>query len=277
MRQAVITEKSQAKYHGWLNEIARREAHVPFLGIRDTWKIGRRHLHLEPGSKCLHLSASDLELRCMTFLRYKFRDASFKTQVALPLEQTIKIANELGVIHPRDWEENEAKTMSTDIVMEGVDRKTGEKRHIAVFVRYLEGLYKIEKDQLTPITREWQKISIYEIYHTQIQKQEFCIITDRELSKDTEYSIRWLNYSDYKETSENKILAFVETFLEVFENNRLAILNDLLELTASKLGLSFSQCLNLFRMCGQQHYLPLDISRRITLSSTIGMNYDEIF
>ena len=113
--QAVITEKELKKTSAWLAKTERLQEFVPFVGIRDTWKIGRRHLHLEPGTERMHVSASDLELRAMTYLRYKFKNATFKTQVPLhPIELTIKIANELGVMHPRDWEENAAKTMSTD-------------------------------------------------------------------------------------------------------------------------------------------------------------------
>ncbi|MEH6628193.1 MAG: hypothetical protein V7739_17255 [Motiliproteus sp.] len=277
IRQAIITEKELEKNKKWLAKTDDLQEYFPYVGIRDTWKIGRRHLHLEPGTRRMHVSASDLERRAMTRLRHKFKDATFKTQVpSLPIGLTMEIANELDVIHPRDWEENAAKTMSTDIVMNGIDRQTLEPREIAVFIRYLNGLYNWVDGEAKPITREWQKISIAEIYHTKHQNQEFIILTDKQLSKYTEYSINWLNEYQPETYQEEDIVTFVSVFMDVFEKNSFLILNDLLEETATNINKTFSACLNLFRYCGTKHYLPLDIKRRITLSSTIGLAYDDL-
>tara|TARA_Y100000589_G_C27121721_1_gene616751 strand:+ start:35 stop:871 length:837 start_codon:yes stop_codon:yes gene_type:complete len=274
MQQALITEKVRKELDKWLKKTNRRLTYTPFVGIRDTWRVGRRHFHLEPGTQISHVSASDLELRAMTYLRFYYKRVSFKTQFPLvPLEKTIEIANSLGVVHPRDWTDNAAQIMSTDIIMEGVDRKTNQRRTIAVFVRYMSGLYKMNDNELKPITREWQKIAIASAFHTQYLQQEFVILTDQELSKETEYSINWLSYEDSFTTSEDEIIEFVKTFLTIYDRNPLEILNDLLEMAASTLHISFSLCLSLFRFCGQKHYLPLDVTQRITLSSTIGINY----
>jgi hypothetical protein len=269
--QAIITENERDKIAAWEQRVKKSGQHVPFVGIRNTWKVGRRHLHLEPSTKALHVSASDLELRAMTYLRFMYRDTSFTTQVPLlPLETTINLANKLGVIHPRDWTENAAKTMSTDIVMQGIDRRTQEHKEIAVFIRYHNGLYRVdEHGEEKPITREWQKLDIAEEYHTKHLNQEFEILTDLELSKHTEYSINWLQEFQPQAYTEDQVIRFVVIFLRVLRKHPVHILNDLLELSAKRLKLSFSECLNLFRYCGIQHYLPLNISKRINLSSTV--------
>ncbi|WP_299179335.1 hypothetical protein [uncultured Neptuniibacter sp.] len=271
--QAIVTETEQKKIATWERKTESKGHHGSFVTLRNTWKVGRRHLHAEPDTNILNVYASDLELRAMTYLRFVYKDATFKTQVPLlPLKKTIDIANSLHVIHPRDWTEHAAKTMSTDIVMEGTDRQTKERKEIAVFVRYYDGLYKVDENgEEKPITREWQKIDIAEEYHTKHLGQEFEILTDRELSKSTEYSINWLKEFQPKDYTEEQLIRFITIFLRVFRKHPVHILDDLLELTAQRLRISFSECLNLFRFCGTHHYLPLDVSKRITLSSTIEM------
>lgn len=276
--QAIVTETELKKIATWEKKTEKAGHHVSFVTLRNTWKVGRRHLHLEPGTKIVNVYASDLELRAMTFLRFMYKDATFKTQFPLlPLKKTIEIANKLHVIHPRDWTEHAAKTMSTDIIMEGTDRQTKERKEIAVFVRYYDGLYTLDEDgKEKPITREWQKLDIAEEYHTKHLGQEFEILTDRELTKATEYSINWLNEFHPRDYTEEQLIRFITIFLRVFRKHPLHILDDLLELTSNRLRISFSDCLNLFRYCGTNHYLPLDISKRINLSSTIEMLLDEI-
>ena len=139
----------------------------------------------------------------------------------------------------------------------------------------MNGLYKTVNNEVSPITREWQKIKIAEIYHTKYQKQEFIILTNKELSKNTEYSINWLNEYRHQVYQEEELVNFVSKFLKVFDKDPLNILNDVLKETAFEVKLPFSACLNMFRYCGTKHYLPLDITQRITLSTTLKMNYDE--
>ncbi|MGH1462093.1 MAG: hypothetical protein ACRBB6_08660 [Neptuniibacter sp.] len=276
--QAIVTEKELKKIAAWEEKTEKEGHHLSFVGLRNTWKVGRRHLHAEPDTKILNVCASDLELRAMTYLRFVFKDATFKTQVPLlPLKKTIDIANELCVIHPRDWQEHAAKTMSTDIVMEGTDRQTKERKEIAVFIRYYDGLYKVDEiGEEKPITREWQKIDIAEEYHTKHLNQQFEILTDRELSKSTEYSINWLREFHPQNYTEEQLIRFITLFLRVYSKHPVHILEDLLELSAKRLDIPFSECLNLFRYCGTHHYLPLNITKRINLSSSIEMATDEI-
>lgn len=221
--------------------------------------------------------ASDLELRAYTLLKFKLKQPRFKTQVPLlPLSTTLDIANELGVLHPRDWKTNSAKTMSTDIVVEGIDRETGEEREIAAFVRYMDGLYKVVNGERRPIKREWEKIEIARIYETEVKGREYIIMTDEQLPKPVEYSINWLTYYKDHNYCEADLIGFAKVLLHAFFENEYEILEDILEITADKITKPFKECLNLFRYCGARQYLPLDLSHRITLSSTIRMDFDEI-
>ena len=155
MRKAVITQDELAKIAKWEKKVEKYGTDQPFVGIQDTWKVGRRHMRKDEATLAKLVLASDLELRAHTLLKFKLKQPRFKTQVPLlPLSATLDIANELGVLHSRDWETNSAKTMSTDIVVEGVDRETGELREIAVFVRYTDGLYKVVNGERHPIKRE---------------------------------------------------------------------------------------------------------------------------
>lgn len=273
MNQARITEEACKKIERW--EVKRRKSgrEQPFVGTKDTWRVGRRHRRIDPKTKAHLVEASDLERRAIRLLRHKFSDVTIKTQVPLlPLEATIQIANELGVLHPRIWQENSANTMSTDIVMNGFDRTTGEEHNIAVFVRYMKDLYNVVNGERRPITREWQKIEIAKIFEERVNNREYIILTDEQLSKNVEYSINWLNVGKHKNFKADELIQFTKVFLDVYAEYEFEILEDLLISTADRSIRSFQECLSLFRFCGAKSYLPLELEHRITLSSTIKMD-----
>ena len=271
MIQAFITEDELKKISAWQRKCDKAGGHVPFLGHRDTWKIGRRHIYRDPDTGQFHLLASDLELRVFVYLKFKFKDAVFETQVPmLPLESTVAIANEIGVIHPRDWKTNNARTMTTDLVMQGTDRKTNRRGCFAIYVKYFDGLYREIDGEFQMKRRERQKIEIAKKLHENERNEQFLILTDREVSKETAYSINWLRVGEHENTFGNEdVISFLESFLGFYTLDRLEILNDLLMKAARNLGTTFKRSLKLFRFCGLNHYLPIDVSKRITLSTKI--------
>ena len=111
--------KTVKKYKQWTDDIA-NGTYRSYLTVRDVNKVGRRHwMFCDKQNREVHL-LSDGERRMYMELLYKPSTVAVFEQYALDLDETLDIAVELNIMHPRNWKTYEAYVMSTDFLVESL-------------------------------------------------------------------------------------------------------------------------------------------------------------
>lgn len=162
-----------AKYKYVMNEkrIAKRIAEgrgsgegaefKPFLTIRDVSSRGGRSRVLGAKTGRVHHLLSDLEARAFYEMEWDDLVVDIREQVPLPRDVTRRIADGLGVRHPRIPKSDVDAVMTTDFVF---DRREGEDiRRRPVFVKYECDLQNPRVQQKLKIERRYWALQGFEL------------------------------------------------------------------------------------------------------------------
>ncbi len=135
------------------------------------WKTGREH----------HLM-SDLELDFFLILDLSARVVDVREQFPLlPVEETMAIADALGIRHPTDTRTKKPFVLTTDflITVQGDPRNAEEARTIKP-ANELQSLRTIEKLQI-------------EEHYWRARNVDWAIVTDEDIPKNVTHNLRWLH------------------------------------------------------------------------------------
>lgn len=160
----------------------------PWIRIQDVPSLGRstRLKGLKTGRQ--HEFLSDMETNYFYFLEYAEDVVDIREQFPLlPLEDTILMAKELGIQHPKNPETGEYIVMTTDFLITA--RKDNEVYDIARTIKAKDDLMNkriLEKFEIERVY--WQKRNI-----------DWGIVTDNEIDKVIAHNISFMHpYNDIK-------------------------------------------------------------------------------
>lgn len=160
----------------------------PWLKIQDVPSLGRvtRLKGIKTGRQ--HEFLSDMERNFFYFLEYSEDVLDIREQFPLlPIEETLLIADELGIKHPRPPETKEPIVMTTDFLV--TMKKDGKLIEVARTIKSKDDLLNrriIEKFEIEKIF--WERKGV-----------EFAIVTEVEINKEIANNISQVHgYSDIK-------------------------------------------------------------------------------
>jgi hypothetical protein len=206
-----------ANYIPWIkvHQISSKGRSSRVLG----WKTGRVH----------HL-LSDLETKYFYVLDWSLITQDIREQYPLlPIEETIQIAEELGIKHPSEIETGTPNVMTTDFL---ITISGGLRARTTKYTQDLESYRTIEKFEIERVY--WHRRGV-----------DWGIVTEREITDTLVENIRIIHKSYHIENIKPEVINRVKGYLE----NKIASsgdsLSDITLQTDENFGLPYGTCLNL--------------------------------
>lgn len=182
-----------AREQKWIRD-GRGEGHgqdyKPWLTVRDLPSKGRSHRIYGAKTKRTHHLLSDLELATFLILDWHHSTLDIREQFPLRIEDTLSIAKEAGIKHPRFG--STFLTMTTDFL---VNTTSKSDQKFAIQVKYSKSLddpRTIEKLEIE--RRYWEQKEI-----------KWQIITEKDFPKSAFENIDWLYSSQSDEQTDAKL------------------------------------------------------------------------
>lgn len=172
--------------------------YLPWLYIQDVPSEGRATRMKGWTTGRMHHLMSDLERDFFYLLDFADHVADIREQYPLlPLEETLAIADKMGVKHPTDPYTGEPVVMTTDFLV------TYKNKSMACSVKPADHLGSTRTiDKLEIEKRYWQERYI-----------EWKIVTDRDIPKIVARNIEWF-HKDYENEDMTHISTFVKSNLQ---------------------------------------------------------------
>ncbi|MED1678678.1 TnsA endonuclease N-terminal domain-containing protein [Bacillus subtilis] len=206
---------------------------------------------------------SDLERNYFYLLEYSDLVVDIREQYPLlPIEETIIIADELGIKHPTNPKTGKPVEMTTDFLI--TVNKDQQHQHLARTLKYKDDLME---------ERVLEKFEIERVYWER-QDIDWGIVTELEISKDMAHNIAFVHgYSD---------LSVIEGFEEitVYEIDDMSIyfMKKLLaeDQTVKQLVKEFERDFGMVVGCGLSLFKHLVITKAIELDLLVKLDVNQI-
>lgn len=249
--------KTVKKYKQWTGDIA-NGAYRSYLTVRDVNKVGRRHwMYCDKQNREVHL-LSDGERRMYMELLYKPNTVAVFEQYALDLDETLDIAVELNIMHPRNWKTYEAYVMSTDFLVESLSADERTTQLTAYTFKYWDQIYRLSwLDEVEyKSMRTWQKFAIEREFWRR-RGIEYRVVTERDANK-VHYHNKLFSASAKDLTVSNEALtAFLACFCETWQHAPWRPLQELIAKVSHTLSMTDSDARQLFRFALLYGFLPV--------------------
>ena len=227
--------------------------YLPWLYIQDVPSEGRATRMKGWTTGRMHHFMSDLERDFFYLLDFADHVADIREQYPLlPLEETLAIADKMGVKHPTDPYTGEPVVMTTDFLV------TYKNKSMACSVKPADHLGSTRTiDKLEIEKRYWQERYI-----------EWKIVTDRDIPKIVARNIEWF-HKDYENEDLAHFSAYVKSNLQrmlyeyLQEGESLARAASFCD---EKLGLSLGTSLAYFKHFLARKYWVVDLNVKINPS-----------
>lgn len=243
------TQNHELKIQKWIKEGRGQgfgNSYKPWLTIRDVSSEGRSHRVFGHKSQRTHHLLSDLELSTFLLLEWHSTTIDIREQYPLDIEQTLKIAESIGIPHPRFGKHY--KIMTSDFL---VDIHNSITPKFVVQVKYSNALND---------PRTIEKLEIERQYWKQ-QNIPFYIFTEHQVPKTVSQNIQWLYSSiNTMELSEQDTLDKLNFYAEVFSKNKSKKINELTRTIDQKYHLELGQSLREIRDLLAQRYFIFDLN-----------------
>lgn len=220
-------EATPKKFDKWIKEGRGQgigSEYKPWLTIQDVPSDGRATRTFGMTCQRMHHFMSDLERNSFYLFDWSDSVSDIREQFPLlPLEETLAIADELGLKHPTDPKTNEPVVMSTDFLL------TDNALEVAYAVKPASGL----EDQ-----RTIEKLEIERRYWTK-RNISWQLITDEDIPMNVVRNIEWF-YKEFVNEDIQALGAFTVNNIEKFVYTQLLEQISLSKATAlcdEKLGL----------------------------------------
>lgn len=240
--------KTNLKIQKWIKE-GRGQGfgrdYKPWVTVRDVSSEGRSHrIYGHKAQRTYHL-LSDLELAAFLLLEWNPTTTDIREQYPLDLDQTITIAEEAQIYHPRIRQNYHV--MTSDFL---VDTTSSEVPKFVLQVKYSNALNEprtIEKLEIE--RRYWNKQNI-----------PFYIFTEHQVTKAIHENIMWL-YPSLGETEfNNDILERLNFYSHVFKTNKSKKIIELAKVIDTQYELEMGQSLREIRELLARRYFRFDLS-----------------
>lgn len=251
----IVSKKSIANLNRWKRDI--QVNYRPFLTVKSVNKVGRRHCAFCcEQNREIHL-LSDGEFRAYLILKSLPGTIAVMEQYALDIDETVEIANELGVVHPRKYMTNTAIIMTTDFVVECM--VNSEVKRIAYTFKYSNQIYEntTTRTPLAKSWRTWQKFDI-ERHYWQNKGVAYRIITELDATKEYSWNIQFCeSYRDLSVSKETLAL-FINEFYETWFFRQKHTLKDLCMAVSKSISITPELSMKIFKHAVYHSYLQIE-------------------
>lgn len=238
--------------------------YIPWLKIQDVPSLGRatRLKGIKTGRQ--HEFLSDMERNYFYILEYSDNVVDIREQFPLlPLEETILIANELGINHPKHPETGEFIVMTTDflVTVDGEDKMLERARTIKA------------KDDLLD-KRVIEKFEIERVYWSK-KGIDWGIVTEEEIDKAIAHNISYVHgYKDisnldcFIDIATNEIKDLIYEFLKriVDDERPMRVICSEFD---NEMLLGKGSGLSIFKYLVINKVIEIDIKKRINVNQNI--------
>ena len=217
----------------------------PFIYTRDVSSLGRSHRLPSSKTQRLHHLLSDLELAIFLTLDRSPYVSDIREQFPMRVEDTVRIAEELGLPHGRY--QGTPQVLTSDFL---VDFEDPQRVSVAIQAKYSADLQKpgvIERLELE--RRYWQEKSI-----------PWVIVTEREVSKVAFANIQWLYPAHAEDDIDVDNLAhYQQLFMLEFQRCPDQTLTAIAQALDTSGQLEVGQALYWLRQLLARHYFRFDM------------------
>ncbi len=179
---------NQAKIENRIKE-GRGQGHgkeyIPWLTIRDVASKGLSYRVLGKITGRVHHLLSSLEYICFLVFDNSIKVVDIREQYPLPLEETLKICERLGIKHPLAPGTNEPVPLTTDFILD-----IEQDGRVVSFARTMK--YSDSEDLEKP--RTFEKFEIERTYWIEMGL-DWKVITEFDIPQNYIENIKWLKYS----------------------------------------------------------------------------------
>lgn len=246
----------------------------PWIKIQDVPSLGRVTRVKGMKTNRQHELLSDMERNYFYILEYSDKVIDIREQFPLlPIEDTISIADELGINHPRNPETGEAVVMTTDFL---------------VTISTVDGIKEVartikSKDDLL-VKRILEKFEIERVLWER-RGIDWGIVTEEEIDKTIAHNISFIqgykdirNVDSFSEMEAIEVKDLIYEFLKRIVDDERSIRSICLEFD-SEMNLEKGSGLSIFKYLIINKIIDIDISNKIDVNKNIpilGVRSDDI-
>lgn len=182
-RKRQITQRVIERYIKEGRGQGKGDKYIPWIKIHDVASLGRATRIKGWKTGRIHHLLSDLETSFFYMLEFNDDVIDIREQFPLDLEETIDIADELGIRHPIDPFTRHPIVMTTDFLVDinkGIDKKNTVLARTVKYSNELEKLRVMEKFEIERCY--WNKRDI-----------DWGIVTEKQINKDFVKNIKWIH------------------------------------------------------------------------------------
>ncbi|WP_170941609.1 TnsA endonuclease N-terminal domain-containing protein [Cellvibrio mixtus] len=262
MKPLKVSSKTIRKIKAWNRLTEKTSQHFPYVRVKDVRSPGRRYEHFCLKQKRIVHLLSDGEFRTYLKLIWNPLVVRVNEQVPLDLKETMQIAEEQQITHPRDYKKNHAHVMTTDFVVSEIEPNTGELIDTAYSFKYFKSIYKIiGGESIKSRKRTWQKLDLEKAYWEK-RNIKYVILTEMFAQKNEIYNIQLFLTEHHKSVDKYLLLSFIEKFIEHWNENPLSHLEQLLLDVSKELDINRKYAFTLFKKATLQHLLALELTEK---------------
>jgi hypothetical protein len=267
--QPIITQKEKNKIERYI-ALVKKEGYRPFVTVRQSHTIGQGQIIYSHETNRTHHFLSRGEL--VPFFHFEANKIveDIFDQYPLPIEDTLKLAVDLNIVHPGSYQEAEdfdgykpAKTMTLDYVVKHQDKSL----HAYNF-KYADALNpKLTSPQSVARTEAKAKI---EREYCKKNKISWTQLTEFSFHSNVTNNLRYLReYKEYEKefnvSDEFKVIALT-SFRIYFEKHPEMTVYRIIEMVANDLGIALFQGQFLFQMLAYNRVISFDWLELIDLN-----------
>jgi len=259
-----VQSKTVKALNQWKSDI-NNGLYRPYLTVRKVNKVGRRHwVRCLRQKRDVHL-LSDGERRAYSILLNTPGTLCVMEQFALDIDETMEIALESNVIHPRNFKTGEAHVMSTDFVVKRLASNQSSVVTTAYTFKYSDKIFEVDGfKKKAKSHRTWEKFGIEREYWNRRQV-EYRVITELDATKERFWNVQFCSPAAQLEFADELINGFLTTFQKCWFTEP----NLSLQILANRTALEMNQCyelvMQLFKFTVINELLPLKHDKCIRL------------
>jgi hypothetical protein len=156
--------------------------YIPYLLIHDVPSIGLASRVWGWKTTRVHHFLSRLELKVFYTFEWQQDVFDIREQFPLDLDETLAIADQLGVRHPRDPKTRDYMVMTSDFVI--THRKGVVSEELIRAVKYRKDLEN---------ARVKEKLEIERVYWQEVREHDWSIITEEDIDANLSANVEWLH------------------------------------------------------------------------------------
>ena len=264
-KRSKVTEKDVERWtQKWL-KLQKEGNYLPWLEVREVPSTGRSRKVKGIKTGHTHHLLSDLEYYIYLMLEYDPTVTAIYEQFPLlPREDSIEIANEMGIRHPVYPQSSTPIVLTTDFVFDQIV-EAGKTQRKAITAKYKSAL-DVEKKKTK---RTLHKIELEKLVHAKNGIELKCV-TEECINRKMVYNLKWfIQDAVIDEELKEVTTVWQEAFLGPLKIASEIKLSDQLKSTAKAANIDYETSVRLYRHCMWNQLLKTDITEKIELTRKI--------